>query len=72
MSDWKPIQTAPTLERVFVAGWEEQKGSCAAYWWREEDVTDDRGIPIGHPNALLWQPIPDPPKSPPTFLRSRK
>ena len=66
MADWKSIQTAPTLDRVFVAGWQEHNGVCQAYWWYEEDVTDENGVPMTHPNALLWQPLPDPPKKPPT------
>jgi hypothetical protein len=73
MSKWQPINTAPTLDRVYVAGWQKQIGRCAAYWWHGEDTTDERGIPMEHPSALLWQPLPDPPKTLPTSdMRPRK
>lgn len=62
---WLPIETAPTLERVFVAGWQRPSGTCAGYWWFEEDVTDDKGVPMGKPDARLWRRLPPAPTLPP-------
>jgi hypothetical protein len=68
MDDWRPIATAVPLDRIIVAGWQEQRGKVAAYWWLHEDFTDDKGVPMDHPDALLWQPFPERPTSPPTQL----
>lgn len=64
-SGWQDISTAPTLDRVFVAGWQRRSGTCAGYWWFEEDVTDERGVPMGKPDATLWRPLPPAPNLPP-------
>lgn len=61
---WQDISTAPTLERVFVAGWQPRHGNVAGYWWFYEDTTDENGRPMGHPTATKWQPLPNPPASP--------
>ncbi len=66
MNDWQPIETAPELERVFVAGWERRSGRVDGYWWWHEDHCYE-GKAIEHPNATMWCPInlpplPEPPK----------
>ena len=66
MSEWQPIETAPTLDRVLVAGWQKPSGGVAGYWWYYEDMTDERGVPMDNPSALRWQPWPAPPVEPPT------
>jgi hypothetical protein len=65
MSDWKSIDTAPTLERILVAGWQEMKGPVQSYWWYYEDHTDENGKPMEWPDALMWQKWPKPPQLPP-------
>lgn len=60
---WMPIESAPPLERVFVAGIQPASMTgCAAYWWYCEDVTDNAGVPMDHPDAIRWRPLPPPPK----------
>jgi hypothetical protein len=56
MSGWRPIDTAPDLDRVWVAGWQAHHGNVSGYWWWHEDVCSD-GKAIEHPDALLWFPI---------------
>jgi hypothetical protein len=58
---WKPISTAPTLDRVYVAGWQKRQGNTRGYWWVHEDLTDEKGWPMSYPGALYWQPIPERP-----------
>lgn len=58
--EWKPIETAPDLDRVLVAGWQPQHRRTAGYWWWAEDVTAD-GAAIEHPDATLWCPVIKPP-----------
>lgn len=58
---WKPIESAPSLDRIMVAGWQPSRGNTAGYWWVHEDATDDKGVPIDHPTATLWQPLPTAP-----------
>lgn len=58
---WQDISTAPTLERVFVAGWQPRSGTVQGYWWFYEDATDENGRPIDHPTAEKWMPLPPPP-----------
>lgn len=67
--EWQDMNTAPTLERVFVAGWQRRYGSVSGYWWLYEDCTDQNGVPMEHPDALKWQPLPPPPASPPDLDR---
>lgn len=55
----QPIETAPDLERVMVAGWNPPSGSVAGYWWYEEDCVDD-GKAIDKPYATHWFPIVKP------------
>lgn len=62
---WRDIKTAPTLDRVFVSGWQKRSGNTAGYWWVHEDCTDDNGVPMDHPDALLWRPLPERPNLPP-------
>lgn len=64
MRGWQPIETAPDLERIVVAGWNDRRGNCAGYWWFHEDMIVD-GKPSDHPDALLWHPFPELPDSPP-------
>jgi hypothetical protein len=68
------MDSAPTLERVLVAGWQDRNGRTVGYWWYYEDVTDEAGIPEEHPNALLWRRLPAAPKDAPTaaMLAARK
>ena len=58
---WRPIESALTLDRIFAAGWQKKSNGCVGYWWVEEDVTDENGVPMDHPDAKFWQPIPKPP-----------
>jgi N-glycosylase/DNA lyase len=65
---WEPFP-APDLDRVMVIGWQKRNAACEAYWWHHEDITDERGIPMDHPDALYWvrlkdilPPLPEPPK----------
>lgn len=68
---WRELP-APTLERVFVAGIQPRSGSTIAYWWVHEDVTDEKGMPDEHKDALLWCALPDrPAEDPETVLRAR-
>jgi hypothetical protein len=63
---WQPIETAPTLDRVLVAGWQRRQGTTRGYWYYGEDTTDEAGKPMEHLNALLWRPWPAAPTTPPT------
>ena len=65
MNEWQPIETAPDLDRVLVAGWQKPSKRVQGYWWVHEDVICD-GKPLDHPDALLWQPFPKRPENPPT------
>lgn len=55
---WREMP-APDLKRVVVAGWQKQSGTTRGYWWYYEDVTDDRGVPMDHPEASLWLSLSD-------------
>lgn len=55
----------PDLDRVFVAGWQPPHGNVRGYWWFYEDMTDEHGVPMEHPNALKWCALPSPPSDPP-------
>lgn len=55
---WR-TDTMPTLERVMVAGWQPRSGTTRGYWWYGEDATDEKGMPIDHPNATLWIRLTD-------------
>lgn len=57
--EWQPIETAPDLERVVVAGWQEANGTTRGYWWYHEDVTDTGGVPIEHPSATMFVRLAD-------------
>ena len=61
----RPIDTAPTLHRVFVCGWQSPSKSVAGYWWWHEDAVVD-GAAIVRPHATHWFPIitPDFPSGP--------
>lgn len=61
---WQPIDTAPKLKRLLVAGWQPELRKCAGYWWYYEDMTDENGVPMNHPTALQWMPWPAPPALP--------
>ena len=68
MSAWQPMP-APSLERVFVSGWQSRhRLGTAGYWWVSEDTTDDNGVPMTHADALYWQPLPAPPTFPAPVL----
>ena len=63
--EWKPIETAPLLERIWVCGWSPDSKWCKGYWWFHEDATGYDG-PIEHPGATHWceivlPPFPEPP-----------
>lgn len=62
-TEWQDIESAPTLDRVFVAGWQPRHGNTEGYWWLYEDMTDENGKPIDHPNATMWRKLPAPPAS---------
>ena len=69
MTTWQPIETAPTLERVMVCCWSPRSGNVSGYWWYYEDITDEKGVPMDHPDAshfLILSEIlpnfPDPPQ----------
>ena len=51
--EWKPIETAPELERVIVCGWQKPTNTCQGYWWWHEDAVQD-GKAIEYPDALYW------------------
>lgn len=54
--EWKPIETAPEFDRVWVCGWQARHGTTRGYWWWHEDcVADGKGIE--YPDALYWAPI---------------
>lgn len=54
---WQPIETAPDLERVLVAGVQhDASGSVAPYWFWHEDVCDG-GKAITTPRATHWHPV---------------
>lgn len=55
----QPIETAPCLERIMVAGWQERHGNVGAYWWFHEDCVEG-GKAIGTPHATHWFPIVKP------------
>lgn len=55
---WRPIESAPKLERIFVAGWQPPHLTTRGYWHYGEDVTDENGVPMDHPQARLWMPLP--------------
>lgn len=59
---WMPISEAPTLERVIVSGIQPKCGTCPAYRWYHEDVTDENGVPMDRPNADLFRYLPTPPR----------
>lgn len=54
--EWKPIDTAPDLERVLVCGWNPRHGNVAGYWWWYEDTITD-GSGSKHPDATHWSPL---------------
>ena len=54
--EWKPIDTAPDLERVLVCGWNPRHGNVAGYWWWYEDTITD-GSGSKHPDATHWAPL---------------
>lgn len=56
---------APPLERIIVAGVQPRSGNVRAYWWIYEDVADEKGVPIDHPNAVKWMRLPAPPTEDP-------
>lgn len=56
LTDWYEFP-APSLERIMVCGWQERHRTTAGYWWYEEDVSDDRGLPMGAPRAQFWTHI---------------
>jgi hypothetical protein len=60
MTTWHKFPAQP-LDRVFVAGVQPRSGSCIAYWWLQEDVTDEKGFPMERPDAIRWTAIPEPP-----------
>lgn len=54
---WQPIETAPDLERVWVAGVQPRsKSGCRAYWWWHEDAVHE-GRACDHPEATHWAKI---------------
>ncbi len=55
LHEWQPIETAPDLERIWVAGVQPRarSGGCVAYWWWHEDAVHE-GKAIEHPNATHW------------------
>lgn len=65
MSEWQDIKSVEPLDRVIVAGWQKASGTVAGYWWLHEDFIDEKGVPMDHPDALLWQPFPERPSQPP-------
>ncbi len=68
---WRTMGSIGSFDRVFVAGWQKPSRSTSGYWWMHEDCTDEHGVPMDHPEALLWRPIPDRPKRSPEGLSSR-
>jgi len=60
-NEWKEFP-APRFERVFLAGVQPRRGFTSAYWWIEEGVTDENGMPFERPEAIRWCRIPKPPQ----------
>lgn len=63
MSEWEPITTAPTGERVLVYGAKRLQWAVAEYTdkdgWEVESCSDRYSIyPPTH-----WMPLPEPPSS---------
>ncbi len=61
-SKWRPIEEAGAFDRIIVAGWQKPKGTTAGYWWYHEDVTDQNGKPMDHPEATKFYPMQIPPQ----------
>lgn len=57
---WSPFP-GPTFDRVMVCGWSNATQTCQGYWWYQEDVCDENGIPMEKPDALYWAPLILPP-----------
>jgi len=55
---WRPISEAGSLDRVFVSGIQKASGHCISYRWYHEDITDENGVPMDHPDADMFRPIP--------------
>lgn len=72
INKWHDIETAPTLERIIVAGWQKDSGNVGAYWWWYEDYTDEHGKPMDWPSALMWRKPPEVPQSPPNLIPPQK
>lgn len=58
---WRGIGEAESYQRMIVCGWAPRQRNVAGYWWMHEDVADEFGVPIDHPTATLFQPLPTPP-----------
>lgn len=56
---WQPIENgkAHALARVMVAGWQPRSAHVEGYWWWYEDMLDGGGVPLGHPEAMLFFPM---------------
>lgn len=64
---WLPIESAPDLERIMVAGWQPRQGTVRGYWFWHEGVADG-GVAIDDPNVTHWCRIvlpafPSPPEA---------
>lgn len=58
---WQPIEEAPELERLMVAGYHEYRwedGTVKGYWWYHEDSVY-KGQPIENPNATHFTRLKD-------------
>lgn len=54
---WLPIETAPELERVWVAGIQPRsRNGTKAYWWWHEDTVYN-GVAVECPHATHWAKI---------------
>lgn len=61
---WRTIESAPSMCRILVCGWQKATRQTQGYWWWGEDVTID-GKPNDHKNATHWAPMVLPAFPPP-------
>lgn len=58
MSEWQPIETAPKDGRLLVV----MQGDDGGEKWVESYTAEQLTYPGIKGRAILWQPLPEPPK----------
>lgn len=61
---WRPIETAPDLDRIWVAGWQAAHGGTRGYWWYHEGSAKNGKSLEPYAGASLWAPLNLPPLPP--------